>query len=105
MTEASIASAPRVGPTVRCSTTSTSSGSEPPRTRAARSWASSTVNEPVICVLPPAIPTPHAIEGSTCGEEMTASSSTIATRRVGSPGGAQAASAVTCCQRVAALAA
>ena len=78
--------------------TSTGTGSAPPRMRAASSLASSWVKSPVICVDPPGMPTSHATDGSTCGEEMTSSSSTIATRRTGSPGGAQAASPVSCVQ-------
>ena len=47
---ASIAASPSVGPTVRCSMTSTGTGSAPPLISAARSLASSAVNVPVICV-------------------------------------------------------
>ena len=95
---ASIASAPSVGPTVRCSMTSTGTGNAPPWTSAARSLASASLNCPVICVDPPVMPTWHCTLGSTCGEEITLSSSTIATRRPGSPGGLQAASPVSLTQ-------
>ncbi len=95
-TLASIAAAPRVGPTVRCSITSTGTGRAPPWTRAARSCASSWVKVPVICVVPPVMPTPQAICAPTDGEEMTSPSRTIAIRRVGSPGAAQAAWPVSC---------
>ena len=95
---ASMAAAPSVAPTVRCSITSTGTGSAPPRIRTARSLASFAVNDPVIWVEPPAMPTSQGTDGSTCGDEMTWSSSTIATRRVGSLGAAHAAAAVSCCQ-------
>ena len=97
-TEASIASEPRVGPTVRCSATSTGTGSAPPRISTDRSLAWSAVKLPVIVVRPPAIPAWQPTDGSTCGEEITSSSSTIATRRFGSPAGLQAASPVSFCQ-------
>ncbi len=95
---ASMASAPSVGPTVRCSTTSTGTGSAPERITSASSSASSWVKEPVICVLPPIMPVPQPTDGSTCGEEITSSSSRNAICLRGSPGGAQAASALTRCQ-------
>ena len=95
---ASIASWPRVGPTVLCCTTSTGTGSAPPETSAASSSASSAVKLPVIEVLPPTIPTPQRTSGDTCGEDSTALSSTIATRRCGVPGAAQAAAPVSCSQ-------
>ncbi|GAB3896749.1 hypothetical protein GCM10027612_51750 [Microbispora bryophytorum subsp. camponoti] len=57
----------------------------------ARFCASCGVNDPVICVVPPEIPTSQAIDSSTCGEEMISLSRTMATRRLWSPGGAQAA--------------
>ena len=92
---ASMASAPRVGPTVRCSTTSTGTGRAPPSMRTARSVASCCVNVPVILVSPPGMPMSQETPGSTWGEEMTSSSSTIAIRRIGSPGGEHAASPVS----------
>jgi hypothetical protein len=88
---AAIASAPRVGPMVRCSTTLTGTGSAPARISSASSRASLSVKSPVITVLPPPMPCPHWIDGSTCGLEITWRSSTIATRRRGSPGCWQAA--------------
>ena len=53
-TDASIAASPRVAPTVRCSITSTGTGSAPPLIRIARSSALSCVNWPVIWVAVPA---------------------------------------------------
>ena len=88
---ASMASAPSVGPTVRCSITPTGTGSAPPSIRVASRWASFSPKPPVIRVFPPVMPRPQETDGSICGEEMTFSSSTIATRRCGSPGGEQAA--------------
>ncbi len=53
---ASIAVAPRLGPTVRCFTISTGTGNAPPRISNASSRASSCVKPPVICVDPPGYP-------------------------------------------------
>jgi hypothetical protein len=55
----------------------------------------------VIWVLPPLMPTWQPTEGSTWGLEITLSSSTIATRRVGSPVAAQAAAPVSSRQALA----
>lgn len=82
-----IASAPSVGPTVRCSTTSTGTGRAPPLISSARFLASSAENDPVICVVPDGSPAPQVTEGLTRGEEITFSSSTIATLRRSSWGG------------------
>ena len=98
-TLALIAASPSVGPTVRCSTTSTGTGRAPARISNDRSWASRSVKSPVITVWPPPMPCSQATEGSTWGLEMTWRSSTMATRRVGSPGGWQAASPVSSAQR------
>ena len=88
---ASIAAAPRVGPTVRCSMTSTGTGSAPPRIRAASSLASSVVNVAGDLRAAPRDADVAGTSSSTCGEEITWSSSRIATRRFGSPGGSHAA--------------
>ena len=90
---------PRVGPTTRCSMTFTGTGSAPPliSSRQVLGLLRGRMM-PVIWVEPPAIPTWQATSASTCGEEMTLPSSTNASRRVGSPAGAQAALAVACCQ-------
>ena len=98
-TLASMAASPRVGPTVRCSTTSTGTGRAPARMSSARSPASSPVKSPVITVWPPPMPCSQATEGSTWGLEITWPSSTMATRRVGSPSCWQAASPVSAAQR------
>ncbi len=50
-----IESAPRLGPTVRSSTTSSVAGSAPARSRTARSLAVSGVKVPEICPVPPVI--------------------------------------------------
>ncbi len=97
-TLASMASWPRVGPTVLRERTSTGTGSAPPLMRTASSSASAWVKLPVICVEPPWMPMPHCTLGSTCGEEITWPSSTIATRRRGSSGWLQAAAAVSASQ-------
>src|SRR5215218_10550505 len=94
-----IAAAPRVGPTVRCSTTSTGTGSAPARMSNERSSASWLVKSPVITVWPPVIPCSHGTDGSTWGLEITWRSSTMATRRLGSPAGWQAAWPVSSAQR------
>ncbi len=57
------------------------------------------MKSPVITVWPPAMPCSQATEGSTWGLEITWPSSTMATRRVGSPAGWQAASPVSSAQR------
>ena len=77
-TEASTAASPSVAPTVRCSITSTGTGSAPPLMRTARSPAVSWLNRPVIWVADPA---PAHRSVCTAGEEMTSRSSTIAMRR------------------------
>jgi hypothetical protein len=98
-TLAVMAASPRVGPTVRCSTTSTGTGRAPARMSSARSPASSPVKSPEITVWPPPMPCSQGTEGSTCGLEITWPSSTIATRRVGSPSCWQAAAPVSAAQR------
>jgi hypothetical protein len=90
-TLARIAASPRVGPTVRCAITSTGTGKAPARISNARSLASRSLKLPVMTVGPPRMPCPHATDGSTCGLEITRWSKTIATLRLGSPSGAQAA--------------
>ncbi len=50
------AASPSVGPTVRCSTISTGTGSAPARINRARSFASLSVNAPVMTVSPPVMP-------------------------------------------------
>ncbi len=90
-----IAAAPSVGPTVRCSTISTGTGSEPPLISRARSAASSEVKVPVIWVDAPGRPTSQATSSFTWGETITLESSTMATRRLGSPAGLQAARPVS----------
>ncbi|CAM5269039.1 hypothetical protein SBADM41S_08431 [Streptomyces badius] len=92
---ASMAAAPRVGPTVRCSTISTGTGRAPPLISSARSRASSALNDPVIWVAPDGSPASQPTEGSTCGDEMTFSSRTMATLRRSSPAGWHAASPVS----------
>ena len=82
---------PRVGPTVRWETTSTGTGRAPARISRARSLASSSLKSPVITVWPPLMPCSQATDGSTWGLVMTWPSRTIATRRLGSPAGWQAA--------------
>jgi hypothetical protein len=62
---AAIASAPSVGPIVRCSTTFTGTGSAPARISSASSRASRSVKSPVITVVPPLMPWPHRTDGST----------------------------------------
>jgi hypothetical protein len=74
--DASIAAFPNVGPTVRCSRTSTGTGSAPARISNARSFASAMPKLPVITVDPPAIPMSQVTVCSTCGDEMTLSSRT-----------------------------
>ena len=76
--EASMAAAPSVGPTVRCSMISTGTGSAPPLMRTASSSAVAWVKSPLIWVeLPP--PDWHRA-GTTPGEEMISWSSRMATR-------------------------
>ena len=95
---ASMAAAPRLGPTVRCSSVSTGTGRAPARISRARSLAWSAVKSPVMTVRPPTMPVSQAMLGSTCGLDRTWLSSTIATRRAGSPGWAQAAVPVSLAQ-------
>ena len=94
-TLARTAASPRVGPMVRCSMTSTGTGRAPARIRRARSLASASLNWPVMTVSPPVMPWPHRTSVPTCGLEMTSRSSTMATRLLGSPSGAHAASPVS----------
>ena len=75
--DASMAAAPSVGPTVRCSMTETGSGSAPPSIRIARFWASSCVKSPVIWVVLRMLEPQGTL---TPGEEMTSPSRTIAIR-------------------------
>src|SRR5215211_7845486 len=98
-TLAEMAASPRVGPTVRCSTTCTGTGRAPARMSRARSSASRSVKSPVMTVWPPPMPCPQATDGSTWGLEITWRSSTMATRRLGSPAGWQAAWPVSSAQR------
>ena len=93
-TLASMASTPSDGPTVLLCRTVTLSGRAPPLIRPARSAADAWVNEPLISVRPPWMPTLHCTVSTGGGEEMTLPSSTIATRRLGSPDGLQAAAPV-----------
>ena len=76
--DASIAASPSVAPTVRCSMTSTGTGSAPPLMRTARSSAWAWVKLPVMLVLLP--PPERHKSGWTAGEEMMSSSSRMATR-------------------------
>ncbi|GAA2782658.1 hypothetical protein GCM10020219_062730 [Nonomuraea dietziae] len=52
----------------------------------------------MISVEPPGMPVRHGVPSFTCGEEMILLSSTIATLRLGSPTGSQAAAPVSFCQ-------
>ena len=97
-TLARTAASPRVGPTVRCSTISTGTGSAPARMRRASSLASFWLKAPVMTVEPPVMPSLQPISGETWGLEMTFSSRVMATRRAGSPAGAQAAFPVSASQ-------
>lgn len=63
-----MASAPRVGPTVRCSTVSTGTGNAPPLMSRASSLASWSSKVPVIWVEPPPMPERQATDGSTWGK-------------------------------------
>jgi hypothetical protein len=90
-TLASIETAPSVGLTVRCSMTSTGTGTAQSCTSAARSYASSSENWTGDL-------SGHAGDTHAAWDaevhlrgEMTSSSSTIASLRIGSPGWAQAA--------------
>ena len=83
---ARMAASPRVGPMVRCSTTSTGTGRAPARMSRARSLASPWVKLPVITVVPPGMPTSQPTPEPTAGLETTRSSRTMAMRRVGSVG-------------------
>ena len=89
--EASIAAAPRDGPTRRSEIALSSSGRAPPSMSAARSLASAEVKLPVMSVEPPRMPTLQPTPVLTSGEEMISPSRTIAIRRLGSPDGLQAA--------------
>ncbi len=89
-----MASLPSVGPTWLREMTFRFSGRAPPLTRVASWSASSRVKLPVIWVDPPWIPTLHCTLLATGGELMTSLSSTMATRRLGSPSGLQAAAPV-----------
>ena len=65
MMPARIESRPRLGPTVRSSTIVSFAGSEPARSRMARSLADSTVKLPLIW------PEPPRIGSRICGAEIT----------------------------------
>ena len=85
LAEASIASPPSVGPTVRCSMISTGTGSAPPSIRIARSLASWIVKSAGDLGRAADDADAAGDAGSTWGEEMISSSRTMATRRWGSP--------------------
>ena len=70
-TLASMASWPRVGPTVLREIVSTGTGRAPPLMRTARFCDEAGVKSPVIEVRPPWMPMLHCTPSLTCGEEIT----------------------------------